>query len=633
MKLISTTLAAAAVLFLSTALPSVTQERPLLMEGKRTLFQRIIMRPDASLHSAANGNKLRPTQAFEPFYVFERDGDWLKVGASPTREAEGWAKENKSVEWRQNIVVAFTNASGRNRQVMFESREKLEWLLNHQALATMQPELVRQADTRELEAESGVLAVEPTEYPNIRENFYLMPILDFAQDYHPMSLDPIINMEVASIPIDDTAQSLSDDFEVGVVFVIDTTQSMDPYIRMVRKGVETIISGILDLDADQASKIHFGALAFRDSPEAAPGLEYRTKWISRIERDRSHEAFLLNLANTHASTYSSDGFNEDSLAGVLEAVRNAGWDADGSPIGAKFVILITDAGPKRPGDPNAGSPIKPTDLQKIAEDNGVGIITMHLATPNGVANHAVAAAAYQGLSSFDQNPAYHAIPNGDPQVFNTEIERLTQTLADEIRIARGEAVEPQEGEAANSARNLGHAMRLRFLGAQRQTNAPDVLRTWVSNRAVDTPQKEAFEPRLLLTKAQLSTMYTTIEEVLRVAESAQRGDANQEFFRRVKGVVTRVARNPDQVVDVEFETLGGAFGEFLEGLPYESPLMQITEERWINAGTERREIIDQLRSKLQTYKIIHDDPSNWTKLSQAASEDEHVYAMPFALLP
>ena len=258
---------------------------------------------------------------------------------------------------------------------------------------------------------------------------------------------------------------------------------------------------------------------------------------------------------------------------------------------------------------------------------------MHLATPNGVANHAVAAAAYQGLSSFDQNPAYHAIPNGDPQVFNTEIERLTQTLADEIRIARGEAVEPQEGEAANSARNLGHAMRLRFLGAQRQTNAPDVLRTWVSNRAVDTPQKEAFEPRLLLTKAQLSTMYTTIEEVLRVAESAQRGDANQEFFRRVKGVVTRVARNPDQVVDVEFETLGGAFGEFLEGLPYESPLMQITEERWINAGTERREIIDQLRSKLQTYKIIHDDPSNWTKLSQAASEDEHVYAMPFALLP
>ena len=110
MKLISTTLAAAAVLFLSTALPSVTQERPLLMEGKRTLFQRIIMRPDASLYSAANGNKLRPTQAFEPFYVFERDGDWLKVGASPTREAEGWAKENKSVEWRQNIVVAFTNA-------------------------------------------------------------------------------------------------------------------------------------------------------------------------------------------------------------------------------------------------------------------------------------------------------------------------------------------------------------------------------------------------------------------------------------------------------------------------------------------------------------------------------------------
>ena len=94
-----------------------------------------------------------------------------------------------------------------------------------------------------------------------------------------------------------------------------------------------------------------------------------------------------------------------------------------------------------------------------------------------------------------------------------------------------------------------------------------------------------------------------------------------------------MATDPTMLVNTEFDTLGSAFGEFLEGLPYQSRVMEITEDRWENMGTGRRQIIDDLRGRFLLYERWHDDPDLWVPLYENAPDGEHVYAMPFGALP
>src|SRR4051812_36722397 len=91
------------------ALPASAQSRrPLLMEGKKTLFQRVLTRPGQQLHQApsasspAVGAQLPP---FELFYVYERRGDgrdaWIEVGRRDTGETQGWLPASATIDWKQ----------------------------------------------------------------------------------------------------------------------------------------------------------------------------------------------------------------------------------------------------------------------------------------------------------------------------------------------------------------------------------------------------------------------------------------------------------------------------------------------------------------------------------------------------
>ena len=80
--------------------PALAQDRePLLIEGKSSLYQRVIVHPEASLYaepSTSSGvvrNRIKP---FSVFYVYARqgegDGQWLEVGASTNGEVLGWLR-------------------------------------------------------------------------------------------------------------------------------------------------------------------------------------------------------------------------------------------------------------------------------------------------------------------------------------------------------------------------------------------------------------------------------------------------------------------------------------------------------------------------------------------------------------
>ena len=74
--------------------------------------------------------------------------------------------------------------------------------------------------------------------------------------------------------------------------------------------------------------------------------------------------------------------------------------------------------------------------------------------------------------------------------------------------------------------------------------------------------------------------------------------------------------------------------EFLQGLPYQSRLMSISQDDWMRMGvTEQQEIIDDARSKLELYQRYHDDTNRWILLHAKDRPDDHVYAVPLSALP
>lgn len=633
---VATALACAALLGAFTP-PAVAQERrPLLVEGRQTVFQRVLTRPGATLHATAGGAVTAPFSPFEPLYVYAREGDWLEVGRSMRRGADGWVNAEAVVTWRQNIVAAFTNPAGRDRTLFFKDRPSLEFVLNHEASVAQAERYRAAAIAGAPVADSGVVAVEPAEFVDIRSQFYLLPILEFVEEFHPMTLDPFLELRVASLPlrdapvIGDAPTDAMASFDAGIVFVIDTTMSMDPYIEETREALRDIVNRIGQTDL--ASRVHFGVWGFRDNPEAVPGLEYRTREFLPLQRREGMGAAVEALGRMEASRANSPGFHEDSIAGVEDAIEQTNWAPDGRPFGGRYVVLVTDASPKPPRDANARSNLDSRSLQARARERGVALMTLHLRTPAGAANHDAAERLYRELSRFDDATFYYPIPNGSRDAFGRQVRAFVDGFTNHVRAAMGQPPTPTETADPDFDR-LGAAMRLAYLGERQGAAAPPLFESWVSDKALEDGRVSALQPRLLITKNELSTLSSVIRTVLDAAERGQSGGDQVSFFNQIKDAMARMAQNPDTLVNAQFDTLGGAFGEILGDLPYRSEIMEITEARWTGSGTLQREVIDRLRARLVLYERWHDDPANWTRLAEDAPDGEHVFAMPFSALP
>lgn len=613
-------------------------ERPLLVEGRKTVYQRVLTRPGAQLYPAPDAAAIRSYPAFQPLYVYGVRPGWYRVGPSISAPPEGWVRAGSVVVWKQNIVAAFTNAAGRKRQFLFDTEERLRWLMEHESLREMQARIEEEVRAAEVPDERGVVAVEPAEFVDISRELYLMPILDFVQDLHPLNYDDNLLMKVASVPLRENGAPApaagKGDIDAGIVFVFDTTQSMGPYIARTQAAVERIVRDIQG--SEIGKRVQFGIVAFRDSTEAVPALEYRTRTLLPLARRRDQTEVLATIrAATRVATANSPGFNEDSLAGVEDAIELTDWEqaASGDPFDARIVILITDAGPKDLRDPNARSAIGAKELQLAAQAKGVAVMALHLKTPaGGAAQHAYAEREYRELSRFYDNSYYYGIENGAPQALEDTVTRLITALTDVIRVARNENRVLSPDETGPELVDLGRAIQLAYLGRTKGTLAPDVIEGWVSEKAVENPRKLAVEPRLLVTKNELATMADLLAQLLDLGEQTRGDEDAGRFFSEMRNVVAQMAKNPDRLINPDSDTLGGAL-EFLEDLPYESQLMLTTEARWAQSAMVRRPILDGMRQKLTQYRKWLLDSGVWTPLYEGAPDGEYVFAMPFDVLP
>jgi hypothetical protein len=655
-------LAAAGSILTATVAPAVAADRtPMLMEGKKTLYQRVLSRPGAVLKRQPGDGPGAQQPALTRFYVYSRQNvggaDWLEVGLTAKGKTDGWLREDLTLPWKQQLALAFTNPAGRDRALLFKERKDLAAIVEaDKPDAQVQP-LRKAVETGK--GDPRVVSQEPATYVDIAKQFYLLPIMEAEETFSGMG-HRVRMLRIASVSAQDDKQgantaapdknrpSLLKNFRAAVVFVIDATVSMDPYIDRTRGAVRRIAAQIDK--AGLSDRVKFGLVAFRSNVQATPGLEYTARMYADPAQVKDGKDFLDRVANLKAASVSSARYSEDAYAGVMEAVNKVSW----TDFGGRYVVLITDAGALRGGDALSSTKLDAEQVRLEALHRGLALYTLHLKTPSGKQNHAEAEAQYKTLSSHPllSAPLYYPVDAGSVDQYGQMVDTLADAIVAQVNAAyRGE-------EAAGAARTadasytkssapkddgarirmgaamLGHAMQLAYLGRAEGTKAPPLFSAWVTDRDLAKPDIATTEVRVLLTKNQLSDMQQVLQSIAKAGQAAQLSP--NDFFARMRSAAAVLGRDPNAINNPNATKLAdlGLMGEYLDGLPYRSKVLDIDQQTWSSWSiSQQQAFLDEVNRKLRLYQIYHDDVDRWVALDGGADPGEAVYPVPLDALP
>jgi serine/threonine-protein kinase PpkA len=655
-------------------------DRPLLLPGKTSIYQRVLTRPGAELSDQAGAAPKTLVDAFSRLYVYQRvqqDGkQWLGLGADTEgRQRVGWMLADQTVPWKQQLTLAFTNPAGRpQRLLFFDSREDLDQVLDAPDTAAVAGSLA--AEIARGGRDPKIVAMEPETFVDINNQFYLLPILDY-RERASRGGEVVRTLEVASITKPEppaavptpAPQSLPAapvtplrSFKAGVVFVIDSTISMQPYIQETRGAVRRIYermrkAGVLD-------RASFGLVAFRahsSDPKRDSALEYVAKEFADPSQISDADGFLEHVRTLHEARVSTDHFDEDAYAGVLEAIDHVDW----KELGARYIVLVTDAGSLSGTDSTTG--LDAERLRSLAGEQGIAIYVLHLKTPTGKDDHTSARQQYVTLAqnAAVQDSLYFPVETGSVHRFRQVVDTLADSLIENVKEAStgkeapgsaATATRPPQPAPRNAASTtaapgsqdpelarlraitsaLGHAMQLAYLGKERQTRAPTVFEGWISDRDFADPTKRTLEVRVLLTKNQLSDLQMILQKIVHAAEEGMLKP--DSFFNSLRSIASQFGRDPSLATRPEATRLAdlGLLEEYLSDLPYRSEVMALDQDTWTHWGPQRQvDFINRLKGKVRLYARYNADWQRWVDLAQNASADtgEWVYPVPLTDLP
>lgn len=621
--------------------PPATPATPLIMVGKKSLFQRVIARPGATLSPQPSSTSAKPVPGFTVFYVYaRRDDGWIEVGRGSSGQIDGWMPADKAIDWKHAMVGAFTNPAGRQRVLFLRTADDQEGVI----LNADPGEAADQLRAAALAGKPGpVVAMEPANYVDITHNFYLLPILS-AQQIEREIGPPMRLLEVLSAPASQPAPPPPSapklqDFKAGVVFVLDTTLSMQPYIEATRAAIKDIVARISA--SPLRDNFRFGLIAYRDSLAENWRLEYATRVYAKPDFKQPADAINNAIATVHDSSSSSIGFDEDPIAGMKTALDAVDWNS----LGGRYIILISDAGARTADNPHSITHLGITEIKQLANARHIAVFALHLLTPEGdaVHDHPHAAAQYRELTRFGAaGSLYYPVPHGAPAALSVMVRQLSDELLNQVSAITGRplggppvldpsgAAPPPDPRMQRQVQVVSDAMRLAYLGAADNTQAPDVIRSFTTDADPADPTITSLDVRVLLTRNQLSDLARSLQTILD-AGLADRTDP-QVFFNQLRSAFATAARDPNQIAHAA--TLGALLGEYLDGLPYHSDIMDISQEDWLAMGAiAQRTVLNNIESRLRLYQDFEADPDLWVDLSGTRSPGEAMIPVPIEALP
>ncbi|MGD0106626.1 MAG: vWA domain-containing protein [Rhodopila sp.] len=622
---------------------------PALQPGKTQLLERALVRPGGMLAPKPGGAGGKPVPAFSALFVYDRSAEgFVQVGVSSDCKPLGWMRADSLVSWRHTMVAAFTPRSVRDRVLFFGSTEVPKSFVGAPDTAAEAARL-RDAAAKS-PSTAGIVAQEPPTPVDIDKQFYLLPILDSQPLRFGAGL-PVDLLHLASLterpaanpvpPV--TAERHS--FRSAVVFVLDATLSMDPYLDRARQTFDKVLAKVESENLQD--RVRFGLVTFRDDPKAVPAIEYGTRIYADPARITTRTAFDQAVKDMHAAKVSSRAVAEDVYAGVEAAIDKIDW----SGFDGKFIVLVTDASAREPDSGIVSTHLDEGALATLAQEKGMALMAVHLLTrEGGDRDHRRAESQYTVLTRYPgRGPLYYKIPAGDVGEFGKQADSVANALvrliedAEDNGATRPDSPPPPPPASPGSARTtpdpaadiaaVGYAMRLAYLGKLAGSAAPTMFESWALDRDLAHPDVQSLDIRVLMSKAQLSDLAATVSALY---TAMQKGIVEPDSFgRQLRSALLTLSRDPSKVGSASNRELtDAALGEYVTGLPFRSTVMGLDQDAWLGMSpSDQQELIDHLAVNLELYQHMQDDVGHWVNLAAGARSEDAVYPVPLNALP
>ncbi|MDR1947506.1 MAG: VWA domain-containing protein [Desulfovibrio sp.] len=650
---------------------------------------RVLTRAMSSLYekpdeSAAVVQSNLPT--FMPYYVYTRpEGEeresgsgWYEVGTDNRGTVVGWMKASDVFEWKQTMCLMYTHPENRKPVLMFADEDTLGKLIaeNPEARAEQATKYYDIINSGDIPADFPVVSVEPQTAVDYARQFYLMPILDFATARIDGREGRILKLAAvggsgadarektdirenraytaqATVTPAQAAPKVEKELKFDIVWVIDTTRSMGPYIESTKEVVRNLSLKFAS-QPSVAGNIRFGMWAYRDALAAMPKIGYTT--MNFTEELQPVEQFVKFIDDVKDTKVDSLDFPEDVFSGLSDAVTKTAW----TPGAVRVIILVGDAPGHKLGHKWNLSGHDEVTMRALATDNKITLIAIQI-RPNEAPRHQKTAQIQ--FSVLASNPgttesAYFSIPGNQMKQFARTTEKslgsamalveaagnntLGSVLEEDSIPVKGfsddvpvqSAPEPS-ADAAKSDIGLGQSLRaavVQWIGSKTDAKAPRDILAWVTDKDLLNTARASLEVHLLVTKRQLDSLASLLSDMIKAGRSGQ--ISGDDFFTSLQAASAVASRDPDRLKSAKSMADSGLIPAFLEGLPYSSKVMTLSNDLWNSWGPDEQDnFLNELDARIVAYRAIHDNPEGWVSLNQGADSDESVHPVPLELLP
>ncbi len=603
-------------------------------------YQRVLSLPEGRLHDRPQGRPGEAPPIFSILYLYGQQTvageEWLQVGRGPLSGPTGWIREKLTQQWKHSLVLQFARRGANRGPAMFFGDEATIRGLASTPSGRVQAESLLRIYRSSPGSASDLRWVEPEARYNSLEKPYLLPIIKAS----PISLglgDAAVLAKVASVntvqamPLPGAAAEPEADMRglrIGLVFVVDTSLSMQPYIQRVQRMIDQVYTtmearGLLD-------RVSFGLVGFRAAHATNPRLQYTTRIYQPLELNDRPQTLLRRVSEMAEARAPTPLWQEDAYAGLSDALLKMDW----KPFRTRLVVLVSDAGPL-PGDSpyirDRGANARV--IRAMADARDIAVFPVHLVTPEAQKHdYLTAGMEYRELGETGDPTSNKYIPvdAGSPDRFADAIKDIVDSLvAAATRHQQGRKVERRDVEQASgvSALVFNEIFRSQFeyLASAGPGVVPRYEPLWTVDTDLTNPPVRTMEPHIFLTRSQLNGLAQATQLILERAKSSSL--RSSDFYRGVQNIAAGMSAGTGNKAPGVFDDLTGQglLPGLLQALPYHSQILSTSGDVWRNqSATMRQQFIDDLERKLAVYAAKDKDDKAWMDLGGGDRRDNRL---------
>jgi hypothetical protein len=577
-----------------------------------------------------NESPIDTISRFHFLYVFEDSlssktgrtkNGFYKVGKTISdSDIVGWVHKDEVVEWCHRECIKFTSMKGREPAKIYDSEDTIV-----KALRSKDP------------AKYGAISEEPKEEGI--NNFKLrLPIIDKKIVNVNGQMKRIYN--IAYLHSNDES-IIREHRQLDIVFVMDTTRSMQDYID----GLKVVVAGLIaDISKQGADDVQFGFVGYRDRMKNVDVNEslriVKDDSIERYSGDAvyiyspltaDYDLFIKKLEDVEEAKVSSGDLAEAMLDGLYTAVdvSKTKWRS-GS---LKVVVLVGDCSGHDKDDSvknRHGHTIK--RISNMANINKIRVIAIKIASKqkkdiayvNEDEKHKLQMKELAKGVVKGAKGAYKCIEHSQEKGDKFK-EDLKSMILEQLKLSEDREKVAKHFRLNNNTRpsDIPEAAWTTILysldqSAIRNKGEASFSTGWVCE---NQNTKRVVEPNIFVTDVELSIMLLSLHRIKVMVKDTLLG--------KVKG------SSKNTLVGLTGETIEAneSFKDFMKKklhLPVTTKLLDFSDEELRNKSKiQLKEIFKGIDSKRVALRAFKDDQNNW----KMVNDDFLIGFVPISLMP